>query len=84
MATGGVDPSRCLEDQGIAGLGEVHSNLPEPALVELALLRGEGKPGRAGALLVSTGTFTGRSRPTSTSFARLPSRTRSGGRTTGR
>ncbi len=61
MATGRVNPNRRLEDQGISGLGEVYYNLPEPALVELSVVRGEGKLGRGGALLVETGTFTGRS-----------------------
>jgi len=61
MATGRVNPRHRLEDQGIGGLGEVHYNLPEPSLVELAVLRGEGKLGRGGALLVTTGKFTGRS-----------------------
>jgi phosphoenolpyruvate carboxykinase (ATP) len=72
MATGRVNPQRRLEDQGIGGLGEVHYNLPEPALVELSLLRGEGKLGRGGALLVTTGKFTGRS-PADKHVVRTPS-----------
>ena len=72
MATGRVNPKRRLEDQGIAGLGEVHYNLPEPALVELSLLRGEGRLGRGGALLVTTGKFTGRS-PADKHVVRTPS-----------
>jgi phosphoenolpyruvate carboxykinase (ATP) len=72
MAAGRVNPSRRLEDQGIEGLGEVFYNLPEPALVELSLLRGEGRLGRGGALLVSTGKFTGRS-PADKHVVRTPS-----------
>ena len=72
MATGRVNPSRRLEDEGIEGLGEVYYNLPEPALVELSLLRGEGRLGRGGALLVTTGKFTGRS-PADKHVVRTPS-----------
>jgi phosphoenolpyruvate carboxykinase (ATP) len=72
MATGRVNPQRRLEDQGIAGLGEVHYNLAEPALVELSVLRGEGKLGRGGAILVTTGKFTGRS-PADKHVVRTPS-----------
>jgi phosphoenolpyruvate carboxykinase (ATP) len=72
MATGRVNPQRRLEDQGIEGMGEVYYNLPEPALVELSLLRGEGKLGRGGALLVTTGKFTGRS-PADKHVVRTPS-----------
>ena len=61
MTVGRVNPAFRLEDQGIAGLGEVYYNLIEPALVEAALQKGEGKLGKGGAFLVSTGTFTGRS-----------------------
>ena len=61
MATGRVNPNYRLEDQGIKGLGAVHYNLLEPALIQQALVRGEGTLGRGGALLVETGTFTGRS-----------------------
>lgn len=61
MTTGRVNPKFRLEDQGIVGLGEVYYNLMEPALVDLALQRGEGRLGRGGTLLVSTGKFTGRS-----------------------
>ncbi len=61
MTTGRVNPNFRLEDQGIEGLGNVYYNLMEPALVDLALQRGEGHLGRGGALLVSTGKFTGRS-----------------------
>ncbi|MBC7132552.1 MAG: phosphoenolpyruvate carboxykinase [Roseovarius sp.] len=61
MTIGRVNPEFRLEDQGITGLGKVHYNLLEPALIEAALKRGEGTLGLGGALLVSTGKFTGRS-----------------------
>ena len=61
MTHGRVNPQFRLEDQGIGGLGDVYYNLEEPALVEAALKRGEGTLGRGGALLVTTGKFTGRS-----------------------
>ena len=61
MTNGRVNPARRLEDQGIVGLGRVYYNLTEPALVEVAVARGEGKLGRGGAFLCSTGAFTGRS-----------------------
>jgi phosphoenolpyruvate carboxykinase (ATP) len=61
MSIGHVNASQRLEDQGITGLGTVYYNLVEPALVEAAVARGEGKLGLGGAFLVSTGKFTGRS-----------------------
>ena len=61
METGRVNPKMRLEDQGITGLGTVHYNLIEPALIEEALRRDEGKLGSGGAFLVTTGKFTGRS-----------------------
>jgi len=61
MTTGRVNPARTLETQGISELGAVHYNLLEPALIEAALLKGEGTLGQGGALLVTTGKFTGRS-----------------------
>ncbi|MDO5756084.1 MAG: phosphoenolpyruvate carboxykinase [Rhodobacterales bacterium] len=61
MTLGRVNPNFLLENQGITGLGEVHYNLIEPALVEAALKNGEGSLGRGGAFLVTTGKFTGRS-----------------------
>ncbi|MFP4326601.1 MAG: phosphoenolpyruvate carboxykinase [Paracoccaceae bacterium] len=61
MTFGRVNPQFRLEDQGIEGLGDVHYNLVEPALIEAALKRGEGRLGRGGAFLVTTGKFTGRS-----------------------
>ena len=61
MTIGRVNPSQRLDDQGITGLGTVHYNLIEPALIEAAVVRGEGKLGLGGAFLVATGQFTGRS-----------------------
>src|SRR5699024_2930370 len=50
-----------LEDTGITGIGKVHYNLTEPALVEAALQNGEGRLGIGGAFLCETGKHTGRS-----------------------
>ena len=61
MTFGRVNPHFQLEDQGITGLGTVHYNLIEPALIEAALKAGEGTLGQGGTLLVTTGKFTGRS-----------------------
>lgn len=61
MINGRVNPTQRLEDQGIAGLASVYYNLNEPALIEQALKREEGKLGKGGAFLVSTGKHTGRS-----------------------
>ncbi|MEI4485142.1 phosphoenolpyruvate carboxykinase [Frigidibacter sp. MR17.14] len=61
MTIGRVNPAQRLEDQGISGLGNVYYNLLEPALVEIAVQRGEGKLGLGGTFLVSTGAHTGRS-----------------------
>ena len=61
MTNGRVNPARTLEDQGIKGLGCIYYNLTPPALIEAALARGEGRLGRGGAFLCSTGQFTGRS-----------------------
>jgi len=72
MMTGRVNPSHRLEDQGIAGLGSVYYNLLEPALVEVALKRGEGTLGKGGAFLVTTGKHTGRS-PKDKFVVRTPS-----------
>ncbi|MGR3542402.1 MAG: phosphoenolpyruvate carboxykinase [Hasllibacter sp.] len=57
---GRVNPAATLESQGIDA-AEVHHNLMEHDLIERALARGEGRLGRGGALLVETGTHTGRS-----------------------
>ena len=72
MTIGRVNPAHRLEDQGITGLGAVHYTLIEPALVEAALARGEGHMGKGGALLVSTGSHTGRS-PKDKHIVRTPS-----------
>ncbi|WP_323717029.1 phosphoenolpyruvate carboxykinase [Paracoccus aminovorans] len=56
-----VNPNCRLEDQGITGLGNVHYNLLEPALIEAAIQRGEGKLGLGGTFLTTTGAHTGRS-----------------------
>lgn len=61
MANGRVNPTFTLEDQGINGLGAVHYNLIEPALIQEALKREEGTLGKGGAFLVETGKYTGRS-----------------------
>ncbi len=61
MTHGRVNPNFTLEDQGITGLGSVYYNLIEPDLVERALARDEGRLGKGGSFLVSTGKFTGRS-----------------------
>ncbi|MDO5620671.1 MAG: phosphoenolpyruvate carboxykinase [Paracoccus sp. (in: a-proteobacteria)] len=56
-----VNPNHRLEDQGITGAGQVHYNLLEPALIDAAIRRGEGRLGLGGTFLVSTGAKTGRS-----------------------
>ena len=61
METGRVNPDFRLEAQGIKGLGHVFYNLLEPALMEHAVARSEGKIGLGGTFLVSTGRHTGRS-----------------------
>ena len=61
MTTPRVNPKKRLEDQGIDGVLQAHYNLLEPALIEAALKRGEGRLGLGGAFLASTGTHTGRS-----------------------
>ena len=61
MTIGQVNPNFTLEAQGLKGLGKIHYNLADPALVELAIKREEAKLGLGGAVLVSTGKFTGRS-----------------------
>jgi phosphoenolpyruvate carboxykinase (ATP) len=72
MNHGRVNPTQKLEDQGFNGLGAVYYNLIEPALVEAALARNEGKLGIGGAFLVSTGQYTGRS-PKDKFVVRTPS-----------
>ena len=72
MNIGRVNPHHLLEDQGITGLAQVFYNLAEPALVEAAVARGEGRLGRGGAFLCATGQFTGRS-PKDKFIVRCPS-----------
>ncbi len=61
MTTPRVNPNKRLEDQGIVGISKAYYNLLEPALIEQALQRGEGRLGLGGAFLASTGSHTGRS-----------------------
>jgi phosphoenolpyruvate carboxykinase (ATP) len=61
MTHGTVNPRLRLEDQGIESLGTVYYNQIEPALIEQAISRNEGKLGLGGTFLVTTGQFTGRS-----------------------
>ena len=56
-----MKPAQELAHQGITDLGNIYYNLIEAALVEEALKRGEGRLGKGGAFLCSTGKFTGRS-----------------------
>ncbi len=79
-----VNPNCRLEDQGITGLGNVHYNLLEPALIDAAIQRGEGKLGLGGTFLVSTGAHTGRSPKDKHVCARPRWKTASGGKTTAR
>jgi len=58
---GRVNPDFTLRHQGIEGYATAFYNLTEPDLVSHALARGEGELGIGGTLLVTTGTFTGRS-----------------------
>ena len=55
-----VNPSMTLDHQGI-GTAYAYYNLLEPALVEQAVKRGEGRLGLGGAFLCETGAYTGRS-----------------------
>ena len=61
MESGVFNPSHRLEDVGLVGLGSVHYNLQNAALVEAAIKNGEGELGRGGAFLCETGKHTGRS-----------------------
>ncbi|MCF6316249.1 MAG: phosphoenolpyruvate carboxykinase [Marinosulfonomonas sp.] len=72
MMTGRVNPAARLDDQGITGLGNVYYNLLEPDLMELAVIRTEGRIGNGGTFLVSTGQYTGRS-PKDKFVVRTPS-----------
>ena len=72
MTSGRVNPNNTLDAQGFGGLGAVRYNLPEPALVQEALRRGEGTLGLGGSLYVETGKHTGRS-PKDKFVVRTPS-----------
>jgi len=61
MIQGRVNPNQTLETQGITGVAVAYYNYAESALVEAAVTRGEGRLGRGGAFLCTTGQFTGRS-----------------------
>ena len=72
MNQGRVNPMNRLEDQGIKGIGRAYYNLLEPSLVHEAVARGEGRLGKGGTFLVSTGKHTGRS-PKDKFVVRTPS-----------
>ena len=59
MSIGRVNPNKRLEDQGITGLGEVHYNLIEPALIEAALRIADFADGSGGGKLVEHGAEVG-------------------------
>lgn len=61
MTIGRVNPDQTLQATGFTGLGAVFYNLTEPDLMQQAILRNEGTLGQGGALLVTTGSHTGRS-----------------------
>ena len=61
MAHPRVNPTGRLEDQGMHGVARAYYNLTEPALIDHALRRNEGRLGLGGAFLASTGAHTGRS-----------------------
>jgi phosphoenolpyruvate carboxykinase (ATP) len=61
MIHGRVNPDQTLERRGIMGAAVAHYNYAEAALVQAAVTRGEGRLGRGGAFLCTTGQFTGRS-----------------------
>lgn len=50
-----------LEKLGIINTGKVYRNLSSTELSEIALRREEGKLSKTGALVVTTGKYTGRS-----------------------
>ncbi len=61
MQTGMVNPAMTLDRTGFSDVALAYYNLNEPALMELAIARGEGELGLGGTLLVQTGKHTGRS-----------------------
>ena len=79
-----VNPNCRLEDQGITGFCRAYYNLVEPALVEAAIQRGEGRLGSGGAFWSRPAIIPGVRPRTSTSSARRWSKTPSGGKTTAR
>ena len=60
MTSGRGNPAFRPDEPGITGIGPVHCNLTEPALIKAALRRHEGRLGKGGAFLVPTGSHTGR------------------------
>ena len=50
-----------LNNLGLEIPGKLHRNLPVQKLMEASILKGEGKIGHNGALMVDTGQYTGRS-----------------------
>ena len=84
MTNGRMNPKARLEAQSVTGLGSVDYNYIERALVETTIARGEGRLGKGGAFLCTTGQFTGRS-PKDKFVVRTPSvKNSSGGKTTHR
>ena len=61
METGKVNPTQTLGKTGIPDVGKIHYNLQEAALMQAAVVNGEGEIGNGGTFLVSTGKHTGRS-----------------------
>jgi phosphoenolpyruvate carboxykinase (ATP) len=60
MTSGRGNPAFRSDEPSITGIGPVHCNLTEPALIKAALQRHEGRLGKGGAFLVPTGSHTGR------------------------
>ena len=54
-------PAVPLSEMGISSMNSIYYNLTEPALMNQAVLRGEGVLGLGGSLIVETGKHTGRS-----------------------
>ena len=61
MSNSWVNPNFTLGSHGIKDYNKVYYNLQEPELMTHALQRREGVLGRGGALLVTTGRYSGRS-----------------------
>ncbi len=60
MSIYGIPGNYGLENHGLSNLRDVYWNLQPPALVEQIVQRGEGILAQNGAVVVRTGTFTGR------------------------